>query len=174
MKVLVAILVAAALGAGLQGCASVSGVIQSDATFSEKMKRLGGIVGDFFEGPSGNRADAVKKYDYAGRSNLLEIEEVKLVPDVASAGQAVQATVRYTALSPAATQKVNIVEMRTLRSPTDSMLLARRELVQEQGTHTSTMKFTIPNDLGKGSYTLITSVADGVQTRTASSSLRIP
>lgn len=51
----------------------------------------------------------------------------------------------------------------------DSVDLGRRESVRPQGTHTSTAKVSMPKDLPKGNYTLVTTISDGKMTKTAKS-----
>ena len=129
--------------AGSAGCASVSTVTGS-----------------------GNRAEAVRKYNYAGKEEFLEVEGATITPDMVAPGQVVQAAVRYVVLAPDVTKQVMVVESRTLVGGSDSLLLSKREVTQEQGSHASTLKFTVPNDMTKGSYTLVTSITVGNQTKT--------
>lgn len=173
MKAIVAILSFSFLAIGAAGCASVTTVLNNDAPFDEKLKNLGGIVKEFLEGPHGTREEAIKKYGYKGSGVFMEIEDTSLVPNSASPGQTIQATVTYVLLSPAPPEKVKIIESRTLVGPVDSLLLSQRDVVRDQGSQSSSIKFTLPVDIAKGEYTLITSISDGSQTKVARSTLQV-
>ena len=82
---------------------------------------------------------------------------------------------QYTALAPKQGQQFKVTETRTLISDKDkdSVQLASREVTRAQGSHTSTMKFTLPQDVAKGNYTLVTTVSDGRNKRTVKNPLRV-
>lgn len=134
---------------------------------------IGAVIGNYYDRQVASRAQAASKYQYWVLEEKLEIEGAVIQPQIASRGSSVEAHVQYTILLPAETQKVRITETRTLVNGRERIELARRELVRAQGTHFSTMKFTMPMGIDKGDYTLITTVSDGVRTRTAKSSMRI-
>ena len=173
MKKVVTVLLAISVAAGLAGCADMSTVMKSDATFTEKVKQLGGIVGNYFDKQSGTRAEAVKKYNYAERGDLLEIDSASLTPEAASPGSMVESLVQYTVLAPVATQQVKVTETRTLVLAKDSIQLSSREVLRDQGTQSTTLKFTLPKDIARGSYVLVTTVSDGKNTKTARNSLKV-
>jgi hypothetical protein len=70
-------------------------------------------------------------------------------------------------------EQINLKETRTLIGPQETIQLAEREVVRDQGSHTSTLKFTIPKDFPKGDYTLVTTISDGNHSQSARNPLRI-
>jgi hypothetical protein len=154
-------------------CTEMSKVMKSDASFSEKVKQFGGIVGRQFDQQSGTRADAVKKHNYAGRADLLEIDSAVLAPEVATPGSTVESTVHYTVLVPNDAQQVKVAETRTLVSEHETVHLSSREVSHDQGTQLTRLKFTLPNDLARGRYTLVTTLSSGRNKTTARNVLRV-
>ncbi|MGH8772847.1 MAG: hypothetical protein ACREV2_16980, partial [Burkholderiales bacterium] len=51
--------------------------------------------------------------------------------------------------------------------------LADREVTRAQGSHSSMIKFTMPQDLPKGPYTLVTTISDGKQTKSVRNPLQV-
>ncbi|MEW6110356.1 MAG: glycine zipper domain-containing protein [Nitrospirota bacterium] len=134
---------------------------------------VGGVIGNYYDKQTASRAEAARKYEYKAHEEQLEIEDVTIRPQEVTTGASVDASVLYTVLTPDERQNVKITEVRTLVNGKEKLELARREIVRTQGTHLSTMKFTMPKDIEKGDYTLITTVSDGKQTRTAKGAMRI-
>ncbi len=133
----------------------------------------GGLIGNYMDRQKATRAEAAKKYHYDARSDKLEVEKASVSPQTVAQGQSFDAMVEYTALTPNASEQIKLTEARTLVMGQDSIDLGRREVVRTQGTHTSTAKVTVPQDLPKGKYTLVTTISDGTTTRNARSSLTV-
>jgi len=133
----------------------------------------GAVIGNYYDKQVASRAEAANRYEYRAREEKLEIEDSTVRPQDVTSGATVDASVQYTILTPDERQNIKITEIRTLVNGRERIELARREVVRTQGSHLSTMKFTMPKDIDKGDYTLITSVSDGTRTRTAKNAMRI-
>lgn len=134
---------------------------------------VGAVIGSYYDKQAASRAEAAQKYEYKARGEKLEIEESGTTPDEVAPGATVESYVQYTVLSPDEEVKKKITESRTLVRGKDTTDLAKREVVRAQGTHVSTMKFTMPKDVEKGDYTLITTITDGRQTKTVKDNLKV-
>jgi len=133
----------------------------------------GAVIGHYIDEQNATRVDAAKKYSYDARSNKLELERTTLSPDRVTPGGTVDAAVQYTALAPDTSQQVKVTETRSLVGGKDSVDLGQREVLRPQGTHTSSVKMTLPKDLPKGAYTLVTTISDGSITRVARSGFTV-
>jgi surface antigen len=129
----------------------------------------GGLIGNYLDKQNASRAEAARKYNYDQRVERLEIESATVAPQTVSPGGNVNASVQYTTLQQNEAQEVRLTETRTLVAGKETYDLGRREVVRAQGTHTSTAKLNLPQDLPRGSYTLVTTISDGRNTRTARS-----
>lgn len=157
----------------LTGCAEMGSVMSSDASFSEKMKQISSIVGRQFDSQSNTRGEAAKSHNYTARDDFLEVDRSSLTPETALLGTMVESVVQYTVLTPNETQQVRVSEARALQFNNESIQLSKREVMRDQGTQVSTLKFTVPKDLAKGTYSLVTVLSVGKITRTVRNSLRI-
>ena len=186
-KILASVLVVSIAGAQLGGCAdmgttgqgatvgAVAGGLLGTITGDRRNAALGAVIGaaagavigNYIDKQNATRVDAAKKYSYDARSDRLEVESSTLLPQTVSAGGTVDTTVQYTALAPDTSQQVKLTETRTMVSGKESVDLGRREVVRPQGTHTSTAKVNLPKDLPKGNYTLVTTISDGKNTKSA-------
>jgi mannitol-specific phosphotransferase system IIBC component len=192
-KVVIVFVIFSFLGLQLIGCASMSGTEKGAVAGASAGGILGAILGDtkgavigafagaiigavignYYDKQTASRAEAAKKYEYKDKEKKLEIEDAAVKPQDITPGAKVETTVLYSVLTPDAGQNVKITETRTLISGQERMELAKREVIRPQGTHLSTMKFTLPKDIEKGDYTLIITISDGKQTKTAKSPLRV-
>jgi surface antigen len=129
----------------------------------------GAAIGNYIDKQNATRAQAAKKYHYEAVGDKLEVESATVAPQTVARGGTVDTTVQYTVLSPNSSEQVRLTETRTLVSGQDSVDLGRREVVRPQGTHTSTAKVSVPKDLPKGNYTLVTTISDGKNTKTVRS-----
>lgn len=132
----------------------------------------GAIIADYQDKQTASRAEAERKYG-AVKQDKLEIDSSSLTPNDVMPGDKVESAVQYTALAAKESQQFKVMETRTLTSDKESVQLASREVVRTQGSHTSTMKFTLPKDIAKGNYTLVTTVSDGKHKRTVKNPLRV-
>lgn len=134
---------------------------------------IGAVIGNYYDKQIASRAEAAKKYEYKAKEEKLEIEDSNIMPQNVTSGSTVEAHVKYTVLAPTETQQIKITETRSLVNGKERLDLAKREVIRTQGTHISTMKFTMPQDIEKGDYTLITTISDGKQTKTSKSLLKV-
>ena len=134
---------------------------------------VGAVVGNYYDKQTASRAEAAQKYEYTAKDEKLEIENSSIVPEEIASGSTVESRVQYTVLAPAETKQIKVTETRILANGNERLELAKREVVRAQGTHISTMKFTMPKDIEKGDYTLISTISDGKRTKTAKSLLKV-
>ena len=127
----------------------------------------GAAIGNYMDKQDATRAEAARRYNYDDRGNKLIVEAASVAPQAVARGGSFDSTVQYTTLSPNNADQVKLTEVRTLVSEQETMDLGRREVVRPQGTHTSTAKVSLPKDLPKGTYTLVTTISDGNDTKTA-------
>jgi flagellar biosynthesis GTPase FlhF len=99
----------------------------------------------------------------------LYIEDSAIITRNVKAGSIAEANVQYTLLASIDVQQIKITEKRILYTPTKSLELDKREVIRKQGTHLSTIKFTVPEDTPKGLCILYTTVSDGKYAKTAKS-----
>ncbi|MGB4913031.1 MAG: YMGG-like glycine zipper-containing protein [Candidatus Dechloromonas phosphoritropha] len=128
---------------------------------------VGAAIGNYRDQQDATRAQAAMKYRYDDRGNKLVVESAAVAPQAVSRGGTFESTVQYTTLSPNIEEQVKLTEVRTLVSAQETIDLGRREVVRPQGTHTSTAKVSLPKDLPKGNYTLVTTISDGKDTKSA-------
>ncbi len=134
---------------------------------------VGAVIGNYYDKKIASRAEAAKKYKYTAKEEKLEIEDSLIIPKDVAPGSTVEAHVQYTVLAPTEAQQIKVTETRILVNENERLELAKREIVRTQGTHISTMKFTMPRDIAKGDYTLITVISDGKQTKSTNNPLKV-
>jgi hypothetical protein len=134
---------------------------------------VGAVIGNYYDRQIASRADAAKRHAYRAQEQGLEIEEAAVKPENIAPGSNVEVAVVYTVLAPNPKQQVKVTEVRTLANGNTMFELAKRDIARAQGTHVSSLRFTMPKDIAKGDYTLITTISDGVQTKTAKSDIKI-
>ena len=132
----------------------------------------GAVIGNYQDRQIASRAEAAKRYALESQPRL-EVESNVNNPQRVSPGSPVESQVGYTVLMPGNTQDVKVTESRTLVRGGESFPLSKRDVVRPQGTHMSTLKFTLPKDLPPGDYTLVTTIASGPLTRTVQSPLSV-
>lgn len=132
---------------------------------------VGAVIGNYQDRQVASRAEAAKRYA-VDNSPRLEVDSSENKPHRASPGTSVESQVGYTVLAPGA-QDVTVTESRTLVRGQESFPLSKREVTRAQGSHVSTLKFTLPRDLAAGDYTLVTTVTSGALKRTVQAPLSI-
>jgi len=103
----------------------------------------------------------------------LFMEGSSVATPTVRSGSMVEANVQYTLLAPVDDNQIKITETRILFSSEKRMELDRREVVRKQGTHISTIKFTMPDDMPKGYCVLFTTISVGRYSKTAKSVINI-
>lgn len=121
----------------------------------------------------GSRNNALKKYVLKDKRAKLFIEESSVVIKHVGNGSKVEAHIQYTLLAPPDIEEIDITEKRILSFANKSLELDTREVIRKQGTYISTMKFKLPKDIPKGSYTLFTTISDGRYAKTAKSIMNV-
>lgn len=163
------------------GIGAIAGAVLGAAAGGNKKSALvgallgaaaGAIIAHYQDKQTATRAEAERKYGTV-KQNKLNIDASTLTPGNVTPGDKVESTVQYTALAANETQQFKITETRTLISDKESVQLSSREVARPQGSHTSTLKFTLPQDVAKGNYTLVTTVSDGKNKRTVKNPLRV-
>ncbi|MGH8773381.1 MAG: hypothetical protein ACREV2_19730, partial [Burkholderiales bacterium] len=103
----------------------------------------------------------------------IEVEGGSVTPESVTAGATVESSVQYTALSSTEEGQVKVRETRMLEGNNGTVQLADREITRAQGSHTSSIKFTMPNDFPKGNYMMVTTISDGKQTKSIRTPLQV-
>jgi len=119
------------------------------------------LKGNQTEKQSGSREDAAQKYKYKGQRDELFAEPPVLTPAVARPGDTINHELQYTLLSQQKNKRFVVSEVVILSSSSETMDLVKREAEKPQGTHVSTLQFTIPKDLDAGTYKIISSLSAG-------------
>jgi hypothetical protein len=123
-------------------------------------KKTGNFLGgDSGEQPMDSRDEAIGKYNYTGIKDEFILGSPSIIPDVVRSGETVTQTIQYAVLSPAKDKIFKVQEIVTLSGKGILLELSKKELEKMQGTHTSTVQFTIPNGLARGRYKLITTIS---------------
>jgi len=104
---------------------------------------------------------------------VLDIESAWVTPNAAVPGQSIESSAHILYVLPDLRAKVTITETHELVGSGDSFLLSRKEILREQGRFTSTLRFTLPKDIARGQYELVTTVTDGKLKKSVRTPLRI-
>jgi len=99
----------------------------------------------------------------------LFINNATITPRITETGSKLEASVSYTLLGPESLKSSTITETRILTNKRQSFELDKRELSREQGTYSSTIKFTVSDEMPTGYCTLYTMISDGGYTKTVKS-----
>jgi len=128
---------------------------------------------DYYDQSIAPRDEAAKKYDYNEKKVELFIEGSGVAALEVRSGSTVESNIQYTILAPPAEQEIRITETRILSSENKRVELDKREVLRKQGTHMSTIKFTIPDNISKGYCILFTTISDGKYSKTAKSVINV-
>ncbi len=123
------------------------------------------------EEPRGRQQRAEKKRD-EDRVNLF-IKEQQEVRQTVKAGFPVEAKIQYSVLAGDDVKEVTITERRILFAENKHIELDTREIVREQGTYLTTIKFKVPDEISNGYCILYTTISDGKSSRTAKTVIHI-
>jgi hypothetical protein len=105
------------------------------------------------------------------RKAKLFIEKTYVTDQNVQTGSMVEVNIQYTLLAPVDMHQIEITETRILRTADGTFELAKRDVVRTQGTHLSTIKFTMPYDVPRGYCILYTTISIGNYAKTAKSIL---
>lgn len=162
------------------GCITIE--TKGERTVIDPWKKIEEKIADFWkklkgektEEQVGTREEATKKYEYKGLKEELIVEPPIITPKVVKPGDIVKQKLRYSLLAPQKEREFNVSETVSLSSGKEKITeLMERSSKKVQGTHLSTVKFTIPADLNPGVYTLITVLNIGEQKKTVSESFNL-
>ncbi|MBA4417360.1 MAG: hypothetical protein C0392_05560 [Syntrophus sp. (in: bacteria)] len=131
------------------------------------------LGGDSGEQPMDSRDEAIGKYNYKSIKDEIILGSPSIIPDVARIGDTITQTMQYVVLSPEKNKSFKVQEVVTLSGKGILLELSRKEIEKMQGTHTSTVQFTIPNGLARGSYKLITTISTAGMEKKQTGSFRV-
>jgi hypothetical protein len=161
-------LAALIVGTQLGGCANMpEAFVKAKEDFRDFYQRMKAIaVGPGSDTQIATRAEAEKKFGYDSKQGeRLEMESATVTPQSVSPGDTLESSVRFTALAPDSAKKIRLTETRTVTVEGEPIQLGQqRHWEVAQGTPKSNVKLTMPNDMPKGSYTLVTTISDGKNT----------
>jgi hypothetical protein len=106
-------------------------------------------------------------------SETIKVEAYTLKPQSAFPGSTIEISVQYLLHPPKNKSLVEVTEIRTLIIGSERMELSRKKIVRTEGSHKSAIKFTLPMDIEKGSYTIQTVLSTPAQTKTIEDTLSI-
>jgi Glycine zipper len=133
---------------------------------------VGAAIGNYQDRQVASRAEAARRVALANEPKL-EIDGHGNQPQRVKPGAAVESQVGYTVLAPGHAQDMLVTESRVLVRGGETFPLGKREVTRPQGSHVSTLRFTLPADLPKGDYQLVTTIASGTLTRTVQTPLGV-
>lgn len=160
-----------AIAGGLLGLAA-GGDARSAAIGAAAGAAVGAIIGEYQDRQTASRAEAARRYAVNSQPRL-EMESSVNAPSRAQPGSTVESQVGYTVLSGNPGDTMQVQESRTLVMGQDSYPLSKRQVLKPQGSHVSTLKFTLPKDLLPGRYTLVTTLTTAGLTRSARTPLQV-
>ena len=135
---------------------------------------IGGVGGHYRDKQIAPRDEVIKRRgDSQAPGDVIEVDGGSINPESVTAGGTVESSVHYTALASTEGQQIKLRETRTIEGSNGVVQLADREVTRAQGSHTSSIKFTMPNDFPKGDYTMVTTVSDGKQSKSVRSPLQM-
>jgi len=164
----------------ISGCVTIE--TKGETTVIDPWKKIEEKIADFWKKLKGEKTDeqvgtreeAAQKYEYKGFKEELVIESPIITPKVVKPGDVVKQELRYTLLAPQKERQFNVSETVSLSSGKEKITeLMERSSKKVQGTHLSTIKFTIPADLNPGEYILTTTLSIGEQNKTVSKSFNL-
>jgi Glycine zipper len=163
----------AVLGAVLGSAASSRGDRTQGAIIGALAgQAIGGVIGDYRDKQTATGAQAAQRYGPG--TSRLEVEGASVTPKAVRAGAVVESSVQYTTLAPAAGSQVNVRETRRLVASDNSAVpLGDRQVARVQGSHNSSIQFTMPGGVPPGNYRLVTTISDGQQSKTVERPLQV-
>jgi len=158
--------VATGAGAGA-ATGAVAGALLGSKGSKTEMALLGGLLGALAGGAIGHYAydqkrtkeETAQKYNYKpSEGTVLRIEDVSVVPSVANPGDKVEMKMTYAVLGVAAGKELEISEIREIRYQGELYGKPEIQVSRNDGTYSSSIPLTLPNDAKKGKYTITMTV----------------
>ncbi|MBF0320579.1 MAG: hypothetical protein HQL01_12330 [Nitrospirae bacterium] len=106
-------------------------------------------------------------------AEAIKVETYSLRPQTAYPGSTIEISVQYSLRLPKSKSLSEVTEVRVLLMGTERLELSRKKIIRAEGTHKSTIKFTLPMDIEKGDYTLQTILSTPAHTKTIEDTLTI-
>ena len=103
----------------------------------------------------------------------LFMEDPQDLRQTVNAGSPVEAKVQYSVLAADDVKEIMITERRMLFAENKHVELDTREIIREQGTYLSTIKFKVPDEISNGYCILYTTISDGKSSRTTKTVIHI-
>ncbi len=107
------------------------------------------------------------------RAAKFFIEEMLVEPQKVKTGEIIEANVRYSLYILTSTKDIKITEKIILSNTVKEMEVVNREVLRTEGEHVVNIKFTVPDDIPKGDYNLLTTISMGNYTKRAKSLVKI-
>ena len=117
---------------------------------------VGGLIGNCYDRQVASRAETVRKYNVAGREDKFQVERSTTTPQEVTPGSKIQTNVQYAVLSPDAAKKPQITATRYITMGNERIKLSERSAVVSQGVNESGATITLPQNMEKGNYEIIT------------------
>jgi len=158
--------VATGAGAGA-ATGAVAGALLGSKGSKTEMALLGGLLGALAGGAIGHYAydqkrtkeETAQKYNYKpSEGTVLRIEDVSVVPSMAKPGDKVDMKMTYAVLGVAAGKELEISEIREIRYQGELYGKPEIQVTRDDGTYSSSIPLTLPNDAKKGKYTITMTV----------------
>ncbi len=109
----------------------------------------------------GSRDNAIKRYVERHTHAQLFLEDASVNIKKDDSVSSIKANVVYTVLGPENIQEMQIKERRVLFAVHKRIDIDDRLIKLPQGTFISEIEFTLPKQIQKGTYTLLTTISDG-------------
>jgi hypothetical protein len=158
----------AATGAGVGAATgAVAGALLGSKGAKTEMAILGGLLGALAGGAIGHYAydkkrtkeETAQKYDYKpSQGTVIRIEEASVDPSVVKPGDKVELKMTYAVLGVESGKKLDISEIREIRYEGELHGKPQISVSREDGTYSSSIPITLPQDAKKGKYRVIMTV----------------
>jgi hypothetical protein len=158
----------AATGAGIGAATgAVAGALLGSKGAKTEMAILGGLVGALAGGAIGHYAydqkrtkdETAKKYNYSSsQGKLIRIEDVSAVPAAVSPGDTIELKMTYALLGIGSGKEADISEIREIRYEGEIYGKPQINVSRADGTYSSSVPITLPKDVKKGKYNVISTV----------------
>jgi len=159
----------AATGAGIGAAVGVIGGSLLGASGAKtEMAILGGLLGALAGGLIGHYAvdqrrtsqQTAEKYRYqSSRGVMVQIENVSVIPNTIRSGDHIEIKMTYAILGAGPDRELDVTETREIRYKGELVGRPEVKLARQDGTYTSTLPITLPQEAKGGMYTVTATVA---------------
>jgi surface antigen len=158
----------AATGAGIGAATgAVAGALLGSSGAKTEMAVLGGLAGALAGGLIGhyvydqknNKEETEQKYKYnPSKGQMVKIEDADVVPVMAKPGETIDIKMTYAVLGAGTGGELEIKETREIRHNGKNYGNAQVKLFRTDGTYSSSIPITLPNDAKSGKYNVLLTV----------------